>query len=357
MNKLSTLTTLVLICTGVSSACSQPRSSASREPPAQSDGGGREERDTSTDRERERGANSELLSPKKLRGYKTPGETLTIGSRHHPEGIVAVSLPTDYGAHPEKSWPLVIAFGGAGECAREPRSGALAWMDFYKADEAIIALKRGQLKAADFRGLTTPGQLREFNAKLRKSAFQGVILACPSSPLISREFPLDSSRYEAFVIDEVIPALQKTYRVLPGRIGVDGVSMGGARSMFYGLRHPETFASIGAVQGAFGRYFYVYQELIARNQSLLKDRPIQLVTSDGDGLAPAVTKLHSMLDGVGIPHRFLMLTGPHGYTFNQGPGSLSLLMFHDEVLWSGAVEGSVESVEIQADHPAIRELP
>lgn len=278
----------------------------------------------------EPGTETEL---EKLTGYHVQAELLTVGSKHLPGGVVAVALPANYDTSPQKSYPLVLAFGGAGECSREPRRGALAWIEYYEADDALVALKTNSLSARDLKGLTTPGQLAALNKRLQSSPFNGVILACPSSPLISEEYPLDSPRYEAFIMDEVIPRLTERYRVATGRIGIDGVSMGGARSMYYGLKHPETFASIGAVQGAFGRYFAIYRSLIRQNQEALSKIPIQLVTSDGDGLAPGVAMMHKILTAHDVPHDYLMLTGPHDYIFNQGPGVVSLLMFHDEALW------------------------
>lgn len=267
-----------------------------------------------------------------LKGHEVQAELLTLRSKHIAEAAVAVALPADYETSPEKNYPLVLAFGGAGECAREPRRGALAWIEYYEADEALAALRTNALGERDLKGLTTPAQLATLNERLQNSPFGGVILACPSSPLISEEFPLDSSRYEAFIMDEVIPRITARYRVMKGQIGIDGVSMGGARSMYFGLKHPDTFASIGAVQGAFGRYIEIYRSLIRHNRDALSKRPIQLVTSDGDGLAPAVTRMHNLLDEHDVPHDFLMLTGPHDYIFNQGPGVISLLMFHDTAL-------------------------
>ena len=147
-----------------------------------------------------------------------------------------------------------------------------------------------------------------------------------------RKLDLEFSDYEAFIVEELIPALKSRYRVAPGKIGVDGVSMGGSRSMYYGFKYPEVFYSIGSVQGAFGPYFDIYRDLIAKNRDLLRKRPIQLVTSDRDTMVKSVEKMHGLLLAEDIPHVYLKLTGPHDYIFNQGPGALALLMFHDHAL-------------------------
>jgi pimeloyl-ACP methyl ester carboxylesterase len=272
------------------------------------------------------------ISIEEISGFKTRAEYLTIGSRRFPDNIVAVTLPLDYDRDSHVSYPLVIAFGGYGECARPPRQGALAWLNYYKTDEAVLALVNNKLTTADFRGLVTRDRLNDFNRRLKRNPYGGVILACPASPPLSPRMGLESADYEAYIMKELIPALRNHYRVAQGKIGVDGVSMGGARSMYYGFKYPEVFCSIGSVQGAFGPYFDAYRELIGKNRDLLRKRAIQLVTSDHDAMLRSVEKMHDLLLAEHIPHVYLKLTGPHDYIFNQGPGALALLTFHDYAL-------------------------
>lgn len=272
------------------------------------------------------------ISIEEISGFKTPAEYLTISSRRFPDNIVAVTLPLDYDPNSAVNYPLVIAFGGFGECSRPPRQGALAWLHYYKTDEAVLALVNNKLAPADFRGLITRQHLNDFNKRLKRDPYGGVILACPASPPLAPQTRLEFSDYEDFIIKELIPALKDRYKVASGKIGVDGVSMGGARSMFYGFKYPEVFCSIGSVQGAFGPYFDIYRVLIEKNRDLLRKRPIQLVTSDRDAMLKSVERMHSLLLAEGVPHVYLELTGPHDYIFNQGPGALALLMFHDHAL-------------------------
>ncbi len=104
--------------------------------------------------------------------------------------------------------------------------------------------------------------------------------------------------------------------------------------MYYGFKYPGVFASIGAVQGAFGPYLPIYRELVKKNKDLIGKRSIQLVTSDKDTMGPSVEKMHQLLAEEGIKHSYLKLTGPHDYIFNQGPGAVALLLFHNQVLAS-----------------------
>jgi enterochelin esterase-like enzyme len=269
---------------------------------------------------------------KKISGYKTPAEYFLVQSRNYPEAAAVVMLPKDYEQNSNKSYPLVVAFGGAGECARPPRAGSLAWMHYYKTDETVDALSDNTLVKEDFRGLVAPAHLREFNERLEKNPYDGIILVCPYSPPLSFTEGLEFPWYEAYIMEDLIPALKKRYRVARGKLGVDGVSMGGTRSLYYGFKYPDVFSSIGAVQGAVGGHLPLYRKLIARNKDILKNRSIQLVTSDKDYLAGSVKKMHRLLREENIPHAYYMLTGPHDYIFNQGPGSVALLVFHNESL-------------------------
>jgi hypothetical protein len=281
-----------------------------------------------------RPANSPKVEPdvlvEPIPGFKTRAEYLRFRKSSFHEALAVITLPLDYDSRPEKRYPLVIAFGGAGECARTPRDGALAWMGHYKGDEAVATLEDNRLDRADFRGLITEEKLQYFNQSLTKKPYQGVILACPYSPPLNVIGRVDYSDYEKFVIEELVPELTRRYRVREGAVGADGVSMGGARSMYYGLKYPAVFSSVGSVQGAFGPFLEIYEQLIAKNGDALRaGRRIQLITSDKDPMAPSVERMRQLLYKARIPHSFLMLTGPHDYVFNQGPGVISLLLFHN----------------------------
>lgn len=269
-----------------------------------------------------------------IKGYKLHTEYFMVSSEYQEAPVAAVSLPDDYYDHPDKRYPLVLVFGGAGECARPPRQGALAWVDYYSTDEAVIALHSGKLTASDFKDLAKGREIDYFNKVLKKNPYNGIILVCPASPLLTTATGVESPGYEKYIMEELLPALKEHYRVDGKSIGVDGVSMGGARSMYYGFKYPGTFMSIGSVQAAVGPFMDIYGELLTKNRSTLKDRSIQLVTSDKDPMAGSVKRLAALLKKNGIQYRYLNLTGPHDYIFNQGPGAISLLIFHDRSLWA-----------------------
>ena len=58
------------------------------------------------------------------------------------------------------------------------------------------------------------------------------------------------------VLDELIPRVEKSYRVAKGRDAraIAGLSMGGAQSLYIGLNHPDRFGWVGSFSGAFVMY-------------------------------------------------------------------------------------------------------
>ena len=57
--------------------------------------------------------------------------------------------------------------------------------------------------------------------------------------------------------------------------------------------------------------------------------PLGLVTSTGDGLRPAVSRMSALLNQVRVKHTLTVLRGPHHYLFNRGPGGVHMLLWHD----------------------------
>jgi S-formylglutathione hydrolase FrmB len=58
--------------------------------------------------------------------------------------------------------------------------------------------------------------------------------------------------YSDFFLHEFLPAIEKKYRVLPGRAarGINGISMGGYGALRFAFAHPELFSSVSAQSAA-----------------------------------------------------------------------------------------------------------
>src|SRR5436190_6948614 len=66
----------------------------------------------------------------------------------------------------------------------------------------------------------------------------------------SASVPTD--KYESYILNELIPDVQKRYRTIESRYGrgIAGLSMGGYGALKFGLKSPGTFAFAGSISGA-----------------------------------------------------------------------------------------------------------
>ncbi|MFH1689840.1 MAG: alpha/beta hydrolase-fold protein [Candidatus Eisenbacteria bacterium] len=62
-----------------------------------------------------------------------------------------------------------------------------------------------------------------------------------------------ASRYADFIVDELKPYIDATYRTMPGRehTGIMGSSLGGIASLYIAWTHPDVFSRVGAMSTAY----------------------------------------------------------------------------------------------------------
>lgn len=139
---------------------------------------------------------------------------------------VIVWLPPDYEKKPERRYPVIYAHDG--QNLFDPAT-AFAGVD-WQLDEAAEALIRGKkIEPMIIVGLSnTMGRLEEYTTKR-------------------------GPKYAAFIIDEVKPFIDKTYRSLPDRehTAVLGSSLGGLISFYLAWWHPEIFSMAGCLSGTW----------------------------------------------------------------------------------------------------------
>lgn len=72
-----------------------------------------------------------------------------------------------------------------------------------------------------------------------------------------------TDKYETYIVDELIPDVQRRYRTLEMRAGrsIAGLSMGGYGALKFGVKHPELFAFAGSMSGALGAASWTESEL------------------------------------------------------------------------------------------------
>jgi hypothetical protein len=233
-------------------------------------------------------------------------------------------------------WPIVIAFSGMTESREGPARGYLAWPEKYGLLQAFSALLTPPLSRAAFGGLVREAHLSALNAELKTLPFKGVFVVGVYTPdlLAPEDREARTAAYAAWVANVLVPRVRDVFPVTSStarEVGVDGVSLGGAVALEVGLRHPEVFGTIGALQPAVrGRE----AQLAERASQVLAHHAlaIRLASSDGDPLLPVVRTLSAQLRKRQIPHGLVVTPGGHDYAYNRGPGVIELLRFHDRAL-------------------------
>jgi putative tributyrin esterase len=71
-----------------------------------------------------------------------------------------------------------------------------------------------------------------------------------------------NDRYESYIMQELIPEIDKNFRSLPDRKNrsIAGLSMGGYGALKFGLKYPEMFSVAGSFSGALGAATIVVDE-------------------------------------------------------------------------------------------------
>lgn len=159
-----------------------------------------------------------------------------------------------------------------------------------------------------------------------------------------------NDKYESYIIQELIPEVDKKFRTIPDRKHrvVAGLSMGGYGSIKFGLKYPEMFSLVGSFSGALqaasltekmlgngwkaltdsivGVYgaddsptrrandvFKIVREMPADKTKILPFVYISCGTEDG--LIATNRELSGLLLEKKIPHEFRELPGIHDWKF------------------------------------------
>ena len=148
---------------------------------------------------------------------------------------------------------------------------------------------------------------------------------------------LDADRFESFIVKELLPDVEKRFRVIPERKGrgIAGYSMGGYGALKYGLKYPQLFAFAGSLSGAFDAPNRV------DNASIMKSfGPINSPTREANDLERVAAlasptslpslyfdcgnddpwllanrKLHAELQRLGIQHEYREMPGSHDWAY------------------------------------------
>ena len=121
------------------------------------------------------------------------------------------------------------------------------------------------------------------------------------------------TRFRDALFDEVIPQVEKQYRVAPdpNSRAIAGLSMGGAESQFIGLNAPERFAWIGAFSagGSSSDYETTYPKVDEKLNSQI--RLLWIACGTDDGLVAGSRKFCQWLNGKGVQLTEIETPGAH----------------------------------------------
>ena len=161
-----------------------------------------------------------------------------------------------------------------------------------------------------------------------------------------------SLSYEDFFIKELIPHIEKTYKVKSEKRfrGIAGLSMGGYGALLYGLKYPKLFAAAAPLSAVVWSNSdistasdNIYNSLFATadkknvkgtdriNAAWLQNSPLHLIETktieelssvkywidcgDDDYLSVGNANLHIAMTNKKIPHEFRVRDGAHSWTY------------------------------------------
>lgn len=155
-----------------------------------------------------------------------------------------------------------------------------------------------------------------------------------------------NDKYESYIIKELIPEIDKTYRTISDRDhrAIAGLSMGGYGGMKFGIKYPQMFSLAGSFSGALGAATFteknsgqigksldaifgpsdselrkendVFGLVKALTPEKIKELPFLYVDCGTEDFLYANNKdFAALLVEKKIPHEFRELPGAHNWTF------------------------------------------
>lgn len=173
-------------------------------------------------------------------GSPVSGGTLTgdfrlhaqVGSRYLAnKRDVLVWLPPDYARDPNRRYPVLYMHDGNNLFDRRTSFGGQEW----EVDEHANAL----IRAHSIEPVIIVGI---YNTSARMDEYTWY-----SDTLDGQTVGGKGAQYARFLVEELKPMIDKTYRTLPDRehTSVMGSSLGGQISFYLGLNYPQVFGQVG----------------------------------------------------------------------------------------------------------------
>jgi enterochelin esterase-like enzyme len=128
----------------------------------------------------------------------------------------------------------------------------------------------------------------------------------------------NTTLFEKYLLDDLMPAIDKSYRVTPGRENraLVGLSMGGGQALTIGLSHLDRFSALGAYSAAVPADFETRFKTLLENseETNAKLKVFWIGCGKLDSAFPRSEKLAGILEAHHIHHTFMPSDGYHNYT-------------------------------------------
>lgn len=226
----------------------------------------------------------------------------------------AIYLPADYETS-QRSYPVLYLLHGSGD-------DQTGWVQF------------GEVKAIADKAIA-------------EGKATAMIIVMPDADTGQRGYfntPNGEWNYEDFFFQELMPAIEKNYRVKADKRyrAVAGLSMGGGGTLMYALHHPELFAAACPLSASVGplsladasarwekqypgitkeqlsAYFSRHSALELVNNMPDKDKKAvrwYIDCGDDDFLYEGNSMVHIAMRKKDIPHEFRIRDGAHNWTY------------------------------------------
>ena len=148
-----------------------------------------------------------------------------------------------------------------------------------------------------------------------------MVVVMPWGHAVPFDGPQDRNNelFEQYLLQEVLPAVQRDYRVRSDRAhrAIVGLSMGGGQALQIGLGHLDQFGSIGAFSAAVPSHFEErFQEALKVPDSTnRKLRLFWIGCGRQDGAFDSNQALSALLTRCSIHHTFDAAEGRHNFAF------------------------------------------
>ena len=191
-----------------------------------------------------------------------------------------VYLPPGYDEQPWRSFPILYMHDGQNLFDRATAFGGVDWNVQGAADHLIHS---GAVQPLIIVGIYNTGKSRIAEYTPVKAPKLGGGRA---------------DRYAKFLVQEVMPFINKTYRVLPqpSSTGIGGSSLGGLVSLYLGLKMPHLFGNIAALSPSVWWAQRMIQRFAA--EARLESRPriwLDIGTREGPRIVQDVEQFRDVL--------------------------------------------------------------